>query len=158
MWVEIMERRNEIFKGKLKNDPIYMTDLCFDDEVVFKTENICDTMYDDPASVIWDFYMDMKAIVSNDVLERNEFNFMLKDEPNNDSDTGWTFFSGYEEGQYNQDSNNFQYVSIGKLLNIDDSILSFLDIEPYCAFERDQESKSFYEVLDYDWDAYLNNE
>lgn len=35
---------------------------------------------------------------------------------------------------------------------MDDSILAFIDREPQCAFERNLETKEFYEVFDYEWE------
>ncbi|MCM3293159.1 DUF2185 domain-containing protein [Paenibacillus sp. MER 180] len=93
-----------------------------------------------------------KVVVTNDVLERNEFNFMARDFPNEGSDTGWSFFTGYEEENDPDDIDNYQFISIGKVLNIDDSILSFINREPQCAFERNLETKEFYEVFDYEWE------
>lgn len=44
------------------------------------------------------------------------------------------------------------------MLNIDDSIISFIDKEPYCAFERNLASKTFYEVKDYDCNNFLKSD
>ena len=53
------------------------------------------------------------------------------------------------------DPNNFQIISIGVILNIDDTILKFIEETPLCAYERNDEGR-FYKIEDYDWDAYLN--
>lgn len=155
MWVEITERNEEAFKGILTNEPYDLKDLKVGQEVSFKAENICDTEYDDPSSHDWDYYFDTKVIVSRDVLERREFNFMLRDAPNNDQDSGWSVLSGYEEDEYLEDSANLQCISIGVILNMDDSILSFIDESPLCAFERNEDGV-FWKIDDYDWDGYLN--
>ena len=80
---------------------------------------------------------------------------MLRDNPNNEKDSGWTVLSGYEEDDFLSNSENFQPISIGVILNIDNSILSFFDEKPLCAFERNNEGL-FEEIDDYDWDIYLN--
>lgn len=98
-----------------------------------------------------DYYFDNKVTVSNDVLLRNEFNFMLRFEPDNDSDLGWVFFSGHEQDDFNSDPNNFQFISVGKMLNIDDSILEFLDDNIPCAYERDTDSKKLLKIENYDF-------
>jgi hypothetical protein len=64
-------------------------------------------------------------------------------------------FSDYEEGDFQSDSKNFKVVSIGVILNIDDSILEFIDENPLCAYERNEDG-FFVKIEDYDWDGYLN--
>lgn len=54
-----------------------------------------------------------------------------------------------------RDTENFLVVSIGVVLNMDDSILSIVQQPPLCAYERDEEG-TFQEIEDYDWDGYLN--
>ncbi|GAB6551413.1 MULTISPECIES: immunity protein Imm33 domain-containing protein [Bacillus] len=154
MWVEITEKNEKEFVGELDNNP-YRIDLKIGDTISFGIENICDTEYDDPASSDWDFYFDAKVIVSDDVLEKREFNFMLKDNSTAEDDPDWSILSGYESGDYVNNPKNFQIISIGVILNIDDSILNFLEEPPLCAYERNDEGE-FYKIEDYDWDAYLN--
>ncbi len=154
MWVEITERNEKKFVGKLNNNP-YRLDLKIGDKISFGIENICDTEYHDPASKDWDFYFDTKVIVSNDVLEKREFSFMLKEDSREEGDSGWSILSGYESDDFVNDPKNFQIISVGVILNIDDSILKFLEEPPLCAYERNDEGR-FYKIEDYDWDAYLN--
>lgn len=155
MWVEIIHRNGENFKGVLTNEPYYLKELKVGQEVSFQAIHICDTQYEDPAASKWDYYIDTKIIVSNDVLERREFNFMLRDYPNSEQDSGWTFLSGYEEDSFLNNPDNLQCISIGVILNIDDSILTFINEQPLCAFERDNKDE-FTKIDDYDWDSYLN--
>jgi hypothetical protein len=155
MWVEITYINGYCCKGLLANEPIYISSLVYGQEINFYKEHICDTQYEDPNARKWDYYFDFKVVVSNEVLEKNEFNFLMKDNPRDEHDTGWTIFSGYEEEGYNEESNNFQYISIGVVLNIDDSILSFINDVPFSAYERDESTGVFYKVEDYDWDSYL---
>lgn len=61
MWVEITERNEKKFEGKLNNNP-YRLELKIGDKISFGIENICDTEYHDPASKDWDFYFDTKVI------------------------------------------------------------------------------------------------
>jgi hypothetical protein len=155
MWVELTQINGVKFVGKLDNEPYYLKDLKCGDEISFGIENICDTELEDPSSSNWDSYFDTKVIVSNDVLEKREFNFMLRDEPKGDGDSGWAISSGYEDDEYLNDSENLQVVSIGVILNIDDSILEFIEEPPLCAYERNDKG-IFYKIEDYDWDTYLN--
>ncbi|MGY1462085.1 immunity protein Imm33 domain-containing protein [Bacillus toyonensis] len=154
MWVEITEMNEGGLIGKLDNEP-YRLSLKIGDEISFGVENISDTEYDDPASSDWDFYFDTKVIVSNDVIEKEEFNFLIKDNPTVEGDPGWSILSGYESDEYVNNPENFQIISVGVILNIDDSILEFLEEPPLCAYERNDKGR-FYKIEDYDWDAYLN--
>jgi len=151
MWVEIIERTESDFRGKLVNQPFYLKSLQYGDIINFNLIHICSTQLDDPHSKEMDYYFDNKVTVSNDVLLRNEFNFMLRFEPDNDSDLGWVFFSGHEQDDFNSDPNNFQFISVGKMLNIDDSILEFLDDNIPCAYERDTDSKKLLKIESYDF-------
>lgn len=155
MWVEITERIGEKFKGLLTNEPNDLKDLKIGQEVLFKLENICDTEYQDPNSSKWDFYFDTLVTVSEDVFEKREFNFLLKDNPHGEGDSGWSILSGYEDDEFLSVSENFQIVSIGVVLNIDDTILEFIQEPPLCAYERNEEGE-FYKIDDYDWEGYLN--
>ncbi|MCU5461442.1 DUF2185 domain-containing protein [Bacillus cereus] len=154
MWVAITEMNEGGFIGKLDNEP-YRLSLKIGDEISFGVENICDTEYDDPSSQDWDFYFDTKVIVSNDVIEKEEFNFLIKDNPTVEGIPGWSILSGYESDEYVNNPKNFQIISVGVILNIDDSILKFLEEPPLCAYERNDKGR-FYKIEDYDWDAYLN--
>jgi len=151
MWVEIMERAGNDFKGKLVNQPFYLDSLQYGDIIHFSSIHICNTQLDDPYSKEMDFYFENKITVSNDVLARNEFNFMLRFEPNDESDLGWVFFSGYEQDDFNTDPDNFQVISVGKMLNIDDSILEFLHDSIPCAYEREAASRKLLKVENYDF-------
>lgn len=155
MWVEITHRNEGEFKGILTNEPYDLKDLKAGQEVSFQAKHICDTDCEDPDLPEWDYYFDTKVIVSNDVLDRREFNFMLRDYPNSEQDSGWSILSGYEEDSFLNNPDNLQCISIGVMLNIDDSILSFIDEQPLCAFERNHNGR-FVKVDDYDWEGYLN--
>ncbi|SCC51494.1 Protein of unknown function [Priestia flexa] len=71
---------------------------------------------------------------------------MLRDEPHDESDSGWSILRGYEDDDYLSDSENFQIVSIGVILNVDDSILDFIQQPPLCVYERNNEVR-FYKKL-----------
>jgi len=155
MWVEITSIEGTHFIGRLDNEP-YHVDIEPNTVITFNREHICSTEHDDPANEKWDFYFDTLVTVSNDVLDRREVNFMLRDEPHEEGDSGWSLLSGYEDDDYLADHNNFQIVSLGVVLNMDDTVLDFFHDPPLCAYERDEQG-NFYKIKDYDWDQYLNN-
>jgi hypothetical protein len=154
MWVQITEMNGTQLIGKLDNEP-HRLPLKIGDKISFGLQNICDTEYHDPNSDKWDYFFDTLVTVSTDVLERSEFNFLLRDHPHGEGDSGWTLLSGYEDDEFLGDSKNFQIVSLGVLLNMDDSILAFMDEPPLCAYERNDDGQ-FNKINDYDWESYLN--
>lgn len=154
MWVKITDVQGNQFEGVLDNEPYYLP-IEVGTELSFGIEHICQTEYEEPDGEKWDYYANTFVIVSADVLEREEFHFMLRDNPNGEEDSGWSFLSGYEDDDYLSDTENFLVVSIGVVLNMDDSILSIVQQPPLCAYERDEEG-TFQEIEDYDWDGYLN--
>ncbi|WP_280559660.1 immunity protein Imm33 domain-containing protein [Priestia megaterium] len=155
MWVKITDRNKENFVGKLDNEPYHLKGLKLGQILHFGTEHICDTEYEDDDAAKMDYYFNTLVTVSNDVLERNEFNFLLKDKPNEPNDSGWVIFSGYEDDEFTSNPNNFQIVALGVALNVDDSILAFINKSPLCAYERNEFGK-FDRIHDYDWETYLS--
>lgn len=102
-----------------------------------------------------DYYFNTLITVSIDVLDKNEFNFLLRDQPSDDSDSGWVVLSGYEDEEFSNNPDNFQIVALGVILNIDDSILSFINEPPFCAYERNENGQ--FEINEvYDWEGYLD--
>lgn len=156
MWVEITERTGHAFKGELNNEPFIVESLELGTEIAFGAENICDTEYEDPWAEDLDAYFDTKVLVSNDVLERKEFNFLLRDKAEEPEDSGWTIMTGFEDEEELNDPEQFHYIAIGVVLNMDASILSFVHDEPLSAYERNGEGR-FEKVEDYDWSEYLEN-
>ncbi|PSL41044.1 hypothetical protein B0H99_103178 [Planomicrobium soli] len=153
MWVEITEIDGSRFTGTLNNEP-YSLPIEVGERVSFGYENICDTEYEDPHIDDKDIYFDTLVTVSNDVLERKEFNFMLRDNSTEDGDSGWAILSGYEEEDFLSDLENFQIIAVAVILNMDDSILEFLEKPPLCAYERNDKGE-FAEIEDYDWEGYF---
>lgn len=155
MWVEIIERNSNHFVGKLENEPYRLKDLNSGQLIHFRTEHICETEYEDEESIQLDYYLDTLITVNIDVFDKNEFNFLLRDQSNDDNDSGWVVLSGYEEDEFSNNPDNFQIVALGVILNIDDSILSFINEPPLCAYERNKNGQ-FEKIEDYDWEGYLN--
>lgn len=156
MWVEITERSGGRLIGILTNEPFIIGNLEIGAEIAFGVEHICDTEYEDLGAEAINAFFDTKVLVSNGVLERKAFNFLLRDKSEEPEDSGWTVMSGREEGAELADPDQFQYLSIDVILNIDASILSFIHDEPLSAYERSEEG-GFEKVTDFDWNAYLES-
>ena len=58
-------------------------------------------------------------------------------------DSGWRFFSGNEDQEYVDNPQNIGIYDIQTIVDIDDSILPFLDSVEGSAYERDKVTKEF---------------
>lgn len=62
--------------------------------------------------------------------------FMCREEPSNDVDGGWRFFSGKESQEYVDDADNLALYDVNTIANCDRAIIPFLDAPIGSAFER----------------------
>ncbi len=60
--------------------------------------------------------MNQGALVSRRIVEEGwKVGFMYRSEPNNPADSGWAFFAGNEDEQYNSDVKNIVLMPLGKV-------------------------------------------
>ncbi len=69
--------------------------------------------------------------------------YMYRDKVSNPSDSGWRFFCGDERDAYINDPDNIAVYDIDTLLEIDGSVLPYLDCSAGVAFEREDENETF---------------
>jgi hypothetical protein len=69
-------------------------------------------------------------------VEGNPVRFMYREYPDNDTDSGWRFMSGYESDEYMQNAGNHGIYDVNTIANYDPSIIPFLDAEVGLAFEK----------------------
>jgi hypothetical protein len=62
--------------------------------------------------------------------------FMYREAPDNNTDSGWRFFSGAETQEYTDDPANFEIYDVNTIANYDPSITEFLEAPPGSAFGR----------------------
>lgn len=62
--------------------------------------------------------------------------FMYREEPDDEYDSGWRFFSGTETQDYADDPGNTSIYEVNTIANYDKAIIPFLDSEPGTEFER----------------------
>ena len=56
--------------------------------------------------------LNKKCFITKDVLvNKKKIKFMYHEQPDNESDSGWRFFSGDETQEYVDDSNNLIFIS-----------------------------------------------
>jgi len=69
--------------------------------------------------------------------------YLYREEPDKDDDSGWHIMAGDEAQEYMDDSSNISWVSLGAVLQEDNSILSVLDAPIGIAYERNSETNRF---------------
>ena len=63
-------------------------------------------------------------------------NFMYREEPDDDLDSGWRYFSGTESQGYVDDPRNLEIYEVNTIANYSPDIVAWLDTPPGAAFER----------------------
>jgi len=91
------------------------------------------------------------ACIASDkiTVDGHPVRFMYREEPDNAVDSGWRFFSGYEDDAYMSDPNNHAIYEVNTIANYDPSIVPFLDALEGSAFEKTPEAETFSAVADW---------
>lgn len=84
-------------------------------------------------------------------IEGKRINFMYREKPYNDNDSGWKFFSGFEDEDYINNLKNTQIFDVNTIANYDKDIIPFLNSPINTAFERNQVTGKFEQVFDFDF-------
>lgn len=74
--------------------------------------------------------------------------YMYREEPEEEADSGWRFFSGDESDDYIDNGRNFQLVDVNKIANLDPSIIAHLDAAPGSVFDRIDGTDDFIDSSD----------
>ena len=69
--------------------------------------------------------------------------YMYREEPDDDFDSGWRFFSGTETQDYVDDPNNTLIYDVNTIANYDKAIIPFLNAPYGAAFERVEGTNEF---------------
>ena len=72
--------------------------------------------------------------------------FMYRQEPSNESDSGWEFFSGTETQEYVDDASNSAFYNVNTIANCDPAIVPYLDYPIGTELERVEGSDEFTEI------------
>jgi hypothetical protein len=145
MWVQISEISDGKFRGLLDNHPFYILELYAGDEIEFEHKHIIDHDLEVREPNLVDKYYN-RCIVTNRILHENApINYiyreepMEKDEDRDYEDTGWRILSGDESQEYMDNPKNLSFVSLGAVLNHDDSFIELLESKIGASFERDDD-------------------
>lgn len=130
------------FVGRLDNEPRWIRDLAPGDRIEFRDIHIINTEHDDQNNIIEKYLP--RCFVTNRILKGGEkVGYLYREDPDNERDSGWRLMVGDESQDYIDDSGNISYVSLGAVLNMDDSIIHLLEFPSGSAFEWDEEASAF---------------
>ncbi|MBS0444981.1 MAG: DUF2185 domain-containing protein [Proteobacteria bacterium] len=79
--------------------------------------------------------------------------FMYREASDHESDSGWRFFSGFEDEAYANNPAHMEVYEVSTIANYDPGILPFLDAPPGSAFEKAASSERFEMLVDWKPDA-----
>lgn len=77
------------------------------------------------------------------VQGRRKVRYMYHEETTSPQDSGWRFFCGDEDDDYVNDPDNIAIYDINTILEIDKSILPYLNCSTSIALEREDENATF---------------
>lgn len=122
MWVELTEIRDGKFKGRLTNQPAYITSIQLGDELDFAREHIASLM-------LPQLNLDTQkgAMITKDCFLRREINWAVHDQPHHPQDSGWQFFTGYESHEDLDDPSKIAIISLEAALDIEPLLETVLD-------------------------------
>ena len=148
MWVLVdAVDGNGRFRGRLDNDPYWIKDLKAGDLLEFQDIHIINTEHDDGDGLVQK-YRARCCVTARVLNEGARIGHLYREEPQRDDDSGWNIFAGDETDDYFADEDKLFYVSLGAVLNRDDSVLSLLDAPVGSAFERAPSGEGFVSVED----------
>jgi hypothetical protein len=83
---------------------------------------------------------------------KRKVRFMYREESTGE-DSGWRFFCGDEDQVYTDNPDNIAIYDVQSILDIDKSVLPYLNAAPGAAFERLDEGDVFKASSDFDFSA-----
>lgn len=143
MWVMVDECLTDgSFSGHLDNEPRHIQDLKPDDTVWFRPCNVIATEHDEHDNMVERYIK--RCFVTKRVLEDGlKVGYLYREEPDEERDSGWRITANDESDEYMSDSDNIAFVSLGLVLNKDDSFRDLLSAPNGSAFVRNQTSDKF---------------
>lgn len=148
MWVKITARNGSQFIGELNNLPLHIGVLSWGYEIAFQAKHIINSDVENEEENLVDKYTH-RCLVTNEILQnKRKVKYLYREESLDERqpgivDSGWRIMAGDEDQDYTNDPANAQFVSLGVVLNIDDTIIPVLDKPVGSAFEWDNFTERF---------------
>ncbi|MCC7545846.1 MAG: DUF2185 domain-containing protein [Aquabacterium sp.] len=144
MWVVVDEvLPHGHFTGHLDNEPRYILDLKHTDPVAFEASHIINTQLDDEEDSLVGRYARRCYVTRRVIDDGCLVGYLYREAPDDDEDSGWRITANDESEDYMDDATNLAYVSLGVVLNLDDSFIDLLDEPAGCAYLRNPETGHF---------------
>lgn len=148
MWV-IVDRieSHERFAGRLDNQPRWIKDLALGDEITFEARHIINTEHDSDDNLV-EKYIKRCFVTQRILRDGAKVGYLYREDPERENDSGWRFTADDETDEYMDDPENVAYVSVGRVLSVDDSFIDLLDLPVGASFVRDPETGAFVPLAD----------
>ena len=130
------------FTGRLDNTPRWITDLKPGDFVAFRDVHIITTEHDSPYNIV-NRYMPRCYVTQRVLRDGSRVGYLYREEPETDTDSGWRLTAGDESPEYMGERTNIVFVSLGAVLNRDESFLTLIESPVGSAFARDPQTGRF---------------
>jgi hypothetical protein len=93
---------------------------------------------------IWLSASSKRCVVTRRVLDDGvPVGYLYREDSSSEDDSGWTLNANDEAAEYMEQTSNFAVVSLGVILNRDDSLFDLLSSPVGSAFARDRKSGKF---------------
>lgn len=143
MWVVVDEVLGEgRFRGRLDNEPRYIRDLKHGDPIEFEARHIINTQHDDNDNLV-ERYLKRCFVTRRVLSEGYKVGYLYRETPEEEKDSGWRITSNTETDEYMDTGGNMAYVSLGAVLNRDDSFIGLLDQPVGSSFVRNAATGEF---------------
>lgn len=134
LWEYVEERQAELKSGQIEiEDLLEALEHKTEEYIEFVKKNYPERVED------FGFVLATKMLVDG----KRKVRFMYHERPDNPQDSGWRFFCGDEDDEYISDPDNIGVYDVKTILEIDGSILPYLDAPTDMAFEREYENSRF---------------
>lgn len=130
------------FTGRLDNQPRYIRDLDAGTHIAFRDIHIINTCHDEHDNLV-EKYIARCFVTQRILRDGDKVGYLYRESPDHEDDSGWRLMAGDESQEYMDDTDNVAYVSLGSVLNHDDSFVHLLDAEAGAAFERSDDGNDF---------------
>ena len=84
-------------------------------------------------------------------IEGKKINFMYRENPDFENDSGWRFFSGYESEEYLNNPSNTKIYDVNSITNYDEDIIPHLKSPYGTAFERNKKTLRLEQIFDFEF-------
>lgn len=143
MWIKVTAREENRLGGVLANEPHLIQEIKLGDPIAFEVDNVC-AIYSAPA-----YDGEMMCIVTRKALEQGEINWVVRNEPVNEVDSGWQLFYGDEDEAYLDDPNNAALFPLREMLRME-PLLNKVFSSPSPAFAFYPEMNDFIDAATYE--------